>query len=422
MNRAAPVRIEDLSSPSLPSIAQEIISAVADLQTEFSVQALCDAASQQLGDIELYVDDGMLERMAVLCAAMDADVDLSPMGRMTNAGILTRYLVQRARLEDLYRRHPEIDDEVIAQPIIIAGLPRSGTTHLLNLISVDTRLRSLQYWESLEPIPDIREAVEKGTEDPRISRSREQLDLIYQIMPLFRNMHDMTPEHIHEEVELAGMDFSTMLFDTYGVFPGWRDYYLSHDQTPHYEFIKKALKALQWLRGPKRWILKSPQHVEQLIPLQRVFPDATYVLTHRDPVSVITSMATMSAYTGRMSRDPVRPEAIGRYWADRMIRQLQSCVAQRDTLPPAQTMDVLFHEFMADDVATVENIYKLAGHPMSDEVGSAMRCYMVENPRGKYGPIKYDLRGDFGLYHEELYEQVQFYFDRFPVQREHHGG
>ena len=418
MNAAEAIRITDLAAPQHTDFAKEVLRAVADVQTDLSVSALNKAASAQLGSVPVYEDPEFLERVSVVCAAMEADTDQSPMGRMTNAGILTRYLVQRSLLEELYRRHPEIADEEIIRPIIIAGLPRSGTTHLLNLISVDKRLRSLQYWESLEPVPPLEESAATQGEDPRIGRCREQLDLLNQIMPLFRNMHEMTPEHIHEEVELAGMDFSTMLFDTYGILPDWRDYYLSHDQTPHYEFMKKALKALQWMRGPRRWILKSPQHVEQLIPLHKVFPDATYVLTHRDPVSVVTSMVTMQAYVARMSRDPVRPQAIAQYWSDRVVRQLQACVRDRDILPPEQTRDVMFHQFMANDVATVEQIYLQADHPMTDVVRAAMERYMEENPRGKHGAIIYDLYADFGLQPESLYEQFQFYFDRFAVHRE----
>ena len=89
-------------------------------------------------------------------------------------------------------------------------------------------------------------------------------------------MHEMYPEHTHEEIELLGMDFSMMLFESFTLVPRWRDYYLAHDQFEHYRFLKRALKALQWLRGPKRWIFKSPQHMEQLPAVSREFPDATF--------------------------------------------------------------------------------------------------------------------------------------------------
>lgn len=419
MGQAEPVRIHDLAAPEYADFVTDIFAMVGGADTRFTRDAVYQAAREQAGGLALYEDPGMLERLDVLCQSMEEDRALSPMGRVTCFGFLVRYLVQRSRLEELYSRHPEINNVEIDRPIIIAGLPRSGTTHMLNLISVDSKLRSLPYWESLEPIPGAEEQqLSPGQEDPRIQRCRDQLAIQDQILPLFKNMHEMYPEHTHEEIELQGMDFSMMLFESYALLPRWRDHYLGHDQIEHYRFLKRALKALQWLRGPQRWILKSPQHMEQLKPLQRVFPDASFVLPHRDPVSVTASLATMMSYTARMSRDPVAPGEIGAYWMDRVERMLRACVRDRDLLPADRSMDVLFDDFMADDIATVERIYRMADHPMSDSLRDAMARYMVDNPRGKYGRVQYDLQQDFGLDRDALRERFQFYYDRFPVRKE----
>jgi len=419
MNKPTSIRITDLAAPEYSDFARQVLEAVGSTETEISVSAIYAEAAQQLGDIPAYQDAGVEERLGVICEAMNADTELSSLGRITNRTILVRYLVQRSRLEDLYRRHPEIDEVEIVAPIIIAGLPRSGTTHLLNLISVDERLRSLSYWESLEPVPGpAQEQGSEGEEDPRVQRCRDALALQDQIIPLFKNMHEMSPEHIHEEIELMGMDFSMMLFENYALVPAWRDYYLAHDQTPHYRFLKRALKALQWLRGPQRWILKSPQHMEQLVPLKTVFEDASFVLPHRDPVSVIASMVTMQTYVSRMSRDPVDPVAIGQYWADRIVRMLVQCAQDRDRLPASQTIDIMFDEITGDDVAAVERIYQLAGHPMTESVRHAMRHYGETHPRGKHGQILYDLQGDFGIDPQALRGRLGFYYDKFPVRKE----
>lgn len=416
MNKPATIRITDLAEPEHSDFAKDVFSAVADMPVEFSVEAFCAAATEELGDIPVYIDAGMQQRLSLLCSAMDADLDLSAMGRVTNHSILLRYLVQRSRLEDLYARHPEIETIEIEPPLIIAGLPRTGTTHLLNLISADHRLRSLSYWESLEPIPVAAEqALPEGVEDPRIQRCRDSLGMQDQLMPLFKNMHEMTPEHIHEEIELMGMDYSMMLFESYAILPSWRDAYLAQDQTPHYEFLKRALKALQWLRGPQRWILKSPQHIEQLVPLQHVFPDATFVLTHRDPVAVIASMLTMQTYASRLSREPVRPHHIGDYWSDRIIRMLQACERDRDTLPEAQTLDLRFSDILSEDLEPLERIYALAGHPFTDEVRGAMQQYMLDHPRGRHGQIEYDLLDDFGIDPDQLRQQLGSYYSRFGL-------
>ena len=108
-------------------------------------------------------------------------------------------------------------------------------------------------------------------------------------MPYFNRMHEMTVDHVHEEIQLLAIDFSSMLFETISPMPSWRDHYLSRDQRPSYGYMKRILQVLQWLRGGTRWMLKSPQHLEQFPALLATFPDATFVLTHRDPVSVTAS-------------------------------------------------------------------------------------------------------------------------------------
>ncbi|HEV3135351.1 MAG TPA: sulfotransferase, partial [Acidimicrobiia bacterium] len=166
-----------------------------------------------------------------------------------------------------------------------------------------------------------------------------------------------------------------------------------------------------------RWVLKSPQHIEQFPALRATFPDATFVVTHRDPVSVTTSVATMITYTARLSHERVDPRFIGGYWADRIERMLRSCADERDALPAGQSIDVSFDEFMADDVAMVDRIYELAGQPTTEGARAAMQAFMDEHPRGKFGGIRYDL-ADFGLDPVELRRALGFYIDRFGVKEE----
>jgi hypothetical protein len=230
-------------------------------------------------------------------------------------------------------------------------------------------------------------------------------------------MHEMTVDHVHEEIQLLAIDFSTMLFETTAPMPTWRDYYLAHDQAPHYEYMRTILKALQWLRGGERWVLKSPQHIEQFPALLATFPDATFVVTHRDPVAVTTSVATMLSYTARINQDPVDPVRIGGYWADRTERMLRACVDDRDVLPGDQTIDVRFDEFMADDVAMVQRIYELADQPFTAGVRQAMDDFMAEHPRGKFGGVIYDL-ADFDLDPAQLRRNLSFYVERFGVTEE----
>jgi hypothetical protein len=266
------------------------------------------------------------------------------------------------------------------------------------------------------PIPG-EEPGEDGV-DPRLARCRESYAQQDLLMPLLKNMHDMAPEHVHEEIELQCLDFSSYELEWIATVPRWRDHYLAQDQRPSYEYMKNVLRALQWLRGPDRWILKSPQHMEQLGPLMETFPDATVAITHRDPVSVIASAITMLCYGDRLRRTRVDPPTVAAYWVDRVEKLLRACVRDRDLVPADRCIDVLFHEFMSDDIGMVERIYALADLEMTAGARGSLQRFLADNPRGKHGRIVYDLKGDFGIERDALRERFAFYFERFPVKLE----
>lgn len=411
------IRIDDLGAPVLTPMQKMVLDGFAGVDVEFTEQAVLSEAQKRTGLSDFGPDD-FRERLAVWCQAVDEDPELAPMGQVRFFADMVRYAANRLRFHDLLKRHPEILEVEIRRPIIIAGLPRSGTTHLLNLIAADSRLRSLPYWESLEPIPDPSVAPAPKAQDPRYVKCAGEHQMLGQVAPLLRNMHDLAPEHVHEEIEVANLDFSSYQPEWLAFVPRWRDYYYAHDQRPHYEYMKNVLKALQWLHGPDRWVLKSPQHLEQLGPLIETFPDATVALTHRDPVSVVASAITMLTYGDRLRRSRVDPPAVAAYWSDRVEHLLRACVRDRDVLPASRSIDVLFHEFMADDVAMVERIYEVAGLEMTAQARAELERYMLENPRGKHGRIVYDLEADFGVDPEALRERFGFYFERFPIKAE----
>jgi len=413
------IRISDLASPELTPIQLKIMEAAGGMSVEFTEEAVLAAARKATG-LSDFGNDDFRERLAIWLQAVDEDELLGPVGRIGVFRDITRYATNRLRFEDLLRRHPEILEIEIERPIIIAGLPRSGTTHLLNLIAADRRLRSLPYWESIEPIPIPGEEPGPDGVDPRLARCRASYQQQDVMMPLLKNMHDLAPEHVHEEIELQGLDFSSYELEWIATVPRWRDYYLEADQRSSYAYMKNVLRALQWMRGRSRWILKSPQHMEQLGPLMDTFPDATVAITHRDPVSVIASTVTMLVYGDRIRRKRVDPPAVAAYWIDRIERLLRSCVRDRDQIPVERSIDVLFHEFMDDDLAMVRRIYELADLEMSSEAEEDLDAYMLANPRGKHGRIVYDLKGDFGVDRDELRERFGFYFDRFPIEVEAH--
>lgn len=338
------------------------------------------------------------------------EIDMHGPGIVNFHAQLVQWLKNRLLLTDLLTRHPEIDEIELDPPVVIAGLPRSGTTHLHNLLAAAPTFRSLPYWESVEPFPL---PAEDGMEpDPRIGRMDIAVQTMDLLMPHFALMHEMTTDHVHEEIQLLANDFSTMLMETLAHVPRWTEYYWSRDQTSTYSYMVTQLKALQFLRGGGRWVLKSPQHLGQLRVLNQVMPTATVVFTHRDPVPVALSMIAMVTYSERMHRDRVDVPTVAAAWVDRLERLLGAVVRDRDTVSADRSIDVRFDDFMADELGVAESVYQITGEPFDDEARSAITRYLQSHRRGRHGRVHTSAEM-FGLDAGELRECFAPYTSRF---------
>jgi hypothetical protein len=405
------VQLDDLASPRFSAEAEQIRDMMASMAPDcpLDADALHARASADTG-LDDFGPDDYRERLDVYLAALRDIADMHRPGIVNFHMQLVQLLKNRLLLTELLKRHPEILEIELLPPVVIAGLPRTGTTHLHNLLASAPTFRSMPYWESVEPFPLPSEA---GVEpDPRRTRMDVAVQVMDIVMPHFRLMHEMTTDHVHEEIQLLANDFSTMLFETLAYVPRWTDYYLHHDQTPHYEHLATQLKALQFLRGGRRWLLKSPQHLEQLPALQRVFPGVVVVCTHRDPVPVVLSMLAMLTYSARMHRSEVPVQQIAAAWADRLELMLNALVRDRDTIGPDRSVDVRFDDFMADEAGVAEKVYALAGEAMTDEARAAMGQYLAGHQRGRLGRVATSCEM-FGLAEDDLNARFAPYVERF---------
>lgn len=338
------------------------------------------------------------------------EIDMHAAGVVNFHAQLVQWLKNRLLLTDLLTRHPEIRDIEVLPPVVIAGLPRTGTTHLHNLLAAPSTFRSLPYWEGVEPFPLPAEA--GLSPDPRVTRMDMAVQVMDTLMPHFALMHEMTTEHVHEEIQLLANDFSTMLMETLADTPRWSDYYWSHDQTSSYEYLRTQLQALQFLRGGRRWVLKSPQHLGQLAVLDTVFPGVVVAFTHRDPVPVALSMIAMITYSERMHRDRVDVARTAAGWVNRLDKLLGECVRQRDTIPAERSVDIRFDDFMADELGTAERLFALAGEPFDEPVRNSITAYLDGHRRGRLGRVATSAQM-FGLDEDDLRARFAGYSQRF---------
>lgn len=413
------VHIDDLAAPRLTPMQAGALAHGEAAPATMTVDQVLDAARAATGLSDFGPPD-FKARLGLWLTSIAEDKGLIGLGRGGLFNDCIRLASNRLKVEDLLKRHPEILEIKIDRPIIIAGLPRSGTTHLVNIISADSRLRHMPLWESQEPVPSDADlaAVKRGETDPRFVRAREGWGQFEAILPHMPAMHEMAPDHTHEEIELQQIDFGSYVLEWLSHPHRWREHYYATDQTPQYAYAKKVLQILTWYKGPNRWILKSPQHMEQLSALKSVFPDATLVITHRDPLAVIQSAVTMISYGDRIRRNPTDPAGTAKYWIDRIEHLLRACVRDRAFWGRHQSMDVLFHDYMNDEDAVLRQVYELADFPMTEKAEAELKAYLAANPRGKHGRVKYDLAGDFGVDIAALRKRFQFYFDKFPVEHE----
>jgi len=413
------IDFDDLTAPELTDVQRQILQFTEAKHVEFNVdQMLAEAIDQAgVGD-DLDDTDGFHERLAAHVAAIEADEGLTQLARSSLRQRVVRLLRNRLSLTDLVKRYPEIESITIEKPFIVVGMPRSGTTHLVNLIAADPRRRALPYWESQDPIPALGEGPDVFGVDPRYARARSEHDALMASAPVVAAMHDRFPEAIEEEVELLDLDLAGYVLEWHARVPDWRDYYLGLDQHRHYAYMKKVLQALTFLRGPRTWVLKSPQHCEQLGPLMATFPDATVAFTHRDPVAVVQSTITMMAYSDRLRRKSIDPHWLLDYWSDRVHRLLSVCVRDRDLVPAEHSIDINFERLNGNEMPLVEKLYQRADVELTPKVRGRFQQYLDSNPRGKHGRINYDLQRHFGISPDELRERFAFYFDRFDVRPE----
>jgi hypothetical protein len=408
--------LTDLAKPVLNEIEQATVDSAPPM--DLSEEIILGAAMAETGLSDFGPDD-FRERLGIWLQSLNEDAGLNNFGRANNAQSLIRFASNRLKIEDLLRRKPEIRDIKIDRPIIIAGLPRSGTTHLVNVIAQHSGLRSMELWETNEPVPrDDEHNWSSDESNPRYLRSNEVWDVMVRVLPHWSAMHEWAPGHVHEECELQCFDFASYMLDWFARVPRWQRYYYEQDQTPHYLYARKVVQIMTWYKGPNRWVMKSPPNMENLPAIFAAYPDATVAITHRDPVAVLQSAITMMAYLDRLRRHDSDLPGLAEYWIARIERLLRKCVEDRARVPQDRVIDVMFHDYMADQMGVVERICAANGLDVAPEAKARFAAYQDDNQRHKHGRVHYDLAGQFGVDIAALRKRFGFYYDAFPVEQE----
>jgi Sulfotransferase family len=320
-------------------------------------------------------------------------------------------LVKRLRLVDDRKRYPEIAAQQVTAPIVITGLPRTGSTHLQALLATRPGARSPLEWEMRLPSPPP-EAATFGT-DPRIAEVQEAIDARSHA-PQLQAIHPYGAQRPEQCLGLIDWSFINQTMLAYQRVPSYYEWYLNADQRLVYEHHRRMLQHLQ-ARNPGDWVLKWPKHVFGLDALLEVYPDARIVWTHRDPGKVVPSSASFVGTLRSMTSPVFDPLRFGPEWVALEEMGLHRGLAARERLGDDRFLDVHYNDLIADPVAEVTRIYEHFGVPVDDETVRRVRDFQDVNPAGKHGQHSYSPE-QFGLDAERIRRRFASYTDRFGIQ------
>ena len=389
---------------------------------DLNPNALIATAKKETG-LDDFGDEYFLEPMQLMIRALEEEADLNPVGRFMNRANILRLLKDRLYAEDLLTRHPEILEREIPDPVVVVGLGRSGTTRLHRLLAADPKFLHLKSWESVYPVPypECFTARSAQKTDPRITSLEQGLKAVLYMSPQVAAVHPLGTFEVEEEIGLLQHGFSTQLFEIQAKIPSFAEWLMTHSQHHAYEYMVRLMKIISWFREDpvdKPWVLKSPQHMQDLDALLHVFPGAKLVCPHRDPVKVVGSTCSMVWNAIVRDSDSLSAQWVGQEWLTKTERMLHKSLRVRDELvAPQNQYDIMYADITADWEQAMQGIYDFLHIPFTSEARSQMQAWLDSNQQHKHGTHKYSLEG-FGLNAAEVDRRMTFYRERFDIPYE----
>jgi hypothetical protein len=348
------------------------------------------AAARATAGLDDFGDPAFLEGLERVSAGMRNEAQLTPVGEQFAFGGLLNMLVNRLRYVRDLRRHPQILDEAIIGPVIILGLPRTGTTKLLRVLAADPQAQSLTYWRMMNPSPFPDEI--PGQPSGRIEAAKAAVQVLAENFPGFMARHPTDAMLPDEEVLLMQGSFKCVVTWLFARMPSFYDWVMNTDARPAYDYLRSQMQYLQWQDGGARgrpWVLKSPCHTGLIDTVLAVFPNAFFVHCHRDVRKVIPSIAGLVEEMRRIHSDPVDPTVIGPEMVEYFGRLTDQYLTQRDALPADRFMDVRYEDVLTDVVGVLRRIYERTGRVLTPEAIAGVHAFEKENPQHQFGSYTY---------------------------------
>lgn len=355
-------------------------------------------------------EESFLEPLERLVESINCDTQLTAIGERMLPEMLIGFLVNRLEVESWYKRHPEINDEQIVAPLFGIGLSRTGSTALGFMLALDPNTRVIREWESKQPCPPPESATEDN--DPRIAEAIESSKTFETLVPELHNMLPRDPRGIAECAKtLCSTFLPSVLFEVWAHVPSYVDWCASAqlDMRPTYEYHKRVIKLLQWRCPPRRWFLRTPVHLFALDALDAVYPDAQYVMTHRDPVKSLPSTCSLLHQTRRVFIKNDDLKLLGKSQKEKWACALKKSLELRSRLGEERFFDVSHHRQVLNPLEQIRPLYAKLGWHLDDALAEQICQWKDTNPKGDH---RFTLE-EFGLTPDEIQQDYKFYIDKF---------
>ena len=361
-------------------------------KSTLEIESLKKAAMKDTGLSDF--GDFWEEPLKVMLKSINEEALLHPIGQFITRPRIINLLSVRLRAEDYFKRYPEILVQDLYPCMVIVGLQRTGTTKLQRLLAADPDNRAILSWEALNPSP-IKEDDKTGEE--RIKIAKTSVKALKYMSPGFFAIHPIEFEAPEEDVLLLDVSFLSTTTEATMNVPTYAAWLENNNQSPAYEYMVKLLKLLQWQRPAKRWVLKTPHHLEFLPLAKKYFGEVQFIWTHREVMECIPSFLSMVSYSRILFSKEVCQKDVAKHWVRKNGFMLEKALEYRKSNNKEVSFtNVSYKELIKDSLGVIEQIYADRGEVISQELKAVFEKSNSDNPKGKYGVHQYNL-DDFGV-------------------------
>jgi len=353
--------------------------------------------------------------LRILLQSIDADAHFNAVGREQAWRRLVEMLSGRVRAVRAMAANPGFARTAIVRPVVITGIPRTGTTALHKLLAVDPQFQGLESWllnapmprparDSWESYPEFREAADQSARRDRLS-------------PGAKAAHARAAEEVDECLTVLAHSFVSNMWACGWPAPTYDAWWQTQSERPAYQHLRRVIQLIGSNEPDRRWLLKNPGHIAKLDLLFEIFPDALVIQTHRDPARAIPSLTSLLCQFYAPLRD-ADGALQGRITAHRETEKWAKAIADSEQVRrdhPGQVLDIIQSDLHRDPIGTVRRIYQFCGLDLSHEVEDAMRQRGQTDPERSHGQHRYDI-ANFGLTEDEVRERFGSYVDRYDLR------